>query len=586
MNKINEFQTILKNLDIDAYIIPTSDFHMSEYTPAYFKTREYVSGFTGDAGTLLVTKNDAKLWTDGRFFLQASIELKDTPITLMKMGEPGVPTLVSYLQEILSNGGKLGFDFRVIDTTTALNIKKVLPNTEFVNVDLSEQIFENRPAMPFSYLYLLDKDFSGEDYESKLVKVRQMMQDVDADMLVLAKLEDQAWLYNLRADDIECTPVFLSFSVILNSMTYLFVDKEKINKDIQKYLDSKNIVVKDYNEIYSFLETVKDQNVMYDESSCNYSIYNSLSIGNNKLINKMNPTTVLKAIKNSTEIKNTRIAHVKDGVAMVKAMKYLYSHADELDEISYATYLEEKRKEQEGFIELSFETIAGFDKNGAIIHYSAKKGSEEKLNTTYPTFFLVDSGAHYCLGTTDITRTYALGDVTEDMKKDYTLVLKCHIDLALSKFKDGQTGEQIDMYARRPLWMEGLDYRHGTGHGVGHILSVHEGPQSFRNVNAKYPLKPGMITTDEPGLYRDGKWGIRIENEMLTVEDKTTEYGKFLKFETLTVCPYENKAINTSMLTAEELNWLNEYHANCYEKLSPFLNDEEKEFLKELTKQL
>lgn len=581
MNKINEFQTILKNLNIDAYIIPTSDFHMSEYTPAYFKTREYVSGFTGDAGTLLVTKNDAKLWTDGRFFLQASIELKDSPITLMKMGEPSVPTLISYLADTLSNGGRLGFDFRLIDSTTATKLKEVLPNTEFVNIDLSEQIFKDREKMPFSYLYLLNKEFSGEEFESKLVKVRQMIQQDDCDMLVLAKLEDQAWLYNLRANDIECTPVFLSFSVITNDKVYLFIDKEKLDENIQSYLRDKNIIVNNYQDIYQFLQTVHDTKIMLDMGSCNYSIYNSL-LGNT-IVNKMNPTTILKAIKNETEIKNTRIAHVKDGVAMVKAMKYLYSHADELDEISYATYLEEKRKEQGGFIELSFETIAGFNKNGAIIHYSAKKGSEEKLDTTHPTFFLVDSGAHYCLGTTDITRTYALGDVSADMKKDYTLVLKCHIDLALAKFKEGSTGEQIDMYARRPLWMEGLDYRHGTGHGVGHILSVHEGPQSFRATSAKYPLKPGMITTDEPGLYRDGKWGIRIENEMLTVEDGTTEYGKFLKFETLTVCPYENKAIDTSMLTKEELDWLNAYHENCYQKLSPFLDNEEKEFLKGLT---
>ncbi len=586
MNKIKEFQELLKKKDIDAYIIPTSDYHMSEYTPAYFKAREYISGFTGDAGTLLVTKDDAKLWTDGRFFLQASIELEGSGITLMKMGEPGVPTLVEDLVNLFQNGGNLGFDGKCIETSTALKIKKAIPKVKIINTDLISKIYDkDRPSLPFSYLYLLKDAFSGKSFSSKISSVRNMLETAGCNALVLARLEDQAWLYNLRANDIECTPVFLSFTFITLDNIYLFVDNNKISDEVSKYLSDNKINVKNYNEIYSFLSEINDYKIMYDADTCNYNIYRAL-YKNNTLKNSLNPTTKLKAIKNDVEIRNNITAHVKDGVAMVKAMKYLYENADTLDEITYADYLEEKRKENQGFIELSFPTIAGFDAHGAIIHYTAVKGKEAKLNTTHPTFFLVDSGAHYCLGTTDITRTYALGDVSEKMKENYTLVLKCHIDLALAEFKAGTTGEQLDVIARQPLWSRGLDYRHGTGHGVGHILSVHEGPQSIRYHGNTYPLEPGMVTTDEPGLYIDGQYGIRIENELLCVEANASEYGKFYKFKTLTVCPYEPKAINKDMLTKPELDWLNNYHKSCYEKLSPYLNESEKEFLKNLTKEI
>jgi len=585
MNKIKEFQALLQQKDIDAYIIPTSDFHMSEYTPEYFKAREYISGFTGDAGTLLVTTDDAMLWTDGRFFLQASIELAESGIKLMKMGEPGVPTLTEYLAEKFEKGGNLGFDGRTIDTNTALKIKASLPKAEIINTDLISKIYEDRPSLPFSYLYELKDCFSGESYKSKIEKVRALISKAECNALVIARLEDQAWLYNLRGNDIECTPVFLAFTVITSTDVHLFVDNDKINDDIEAYLLDNHISIHEYDEIYNFLNNLRDMKIMYDASTCNYNIYRAL-YRDNVLKDSLNPTSVLKAIKNPTEIRNDIEAHVKDGVAMVKAMKYLYEHADELDEISYADYLEKQRANQQGYIELSFTTIAGFDDHGAIIHYSAKKGEEYKLNTEHPTFFLVDSGAHYCLGTTDITRTYALGPVTDEMKEDYTLVLKCHIDLALAEFKAGTSGEKIDMIARQPLWTKGLDYRHGTGHGVGFVLSVHEGPQSFRYNGATYPLEPGMITTDEPGLYRDGKWGIRIENELLCIEGPATEYGKFYKFQTLTVCPYELKAINKKMLTKSELDWLNQYHKNCYDKLSPYLNEDEKDFLRKLTAEL
>ena len=585
MNKIKEFQELLQQKDIDAYIIPTSDYHMSEYTPDYFKAREYISGFTGDAGTLLVTTDEALLWTDGRFFLQATIELQDSPIKLMKMGEPGVPTLVEYLSEKFERGGNLGFDGRTIDTNTALKIKEALPKAEIINTDLISKIYDERPSLPFSYLYELKDCFSGESYKSKIEKVRTLISKSECNALVIARLEDQAWLYNLRGNDIQCTPVFLAFTVITATDVHLFVDNDKINDDVEAYLLDNNISLHEYDEIYNFLNNLRDMKVMYDANSCNYNIYRSL-YRDNVLKDTLNPTSILKAVKNQTEIRNDIEAHVKDGVAMVKAMKYLYEHADELDEISYADYLESMRANQQGYIELSFTTIAGFDDHGAIIHYSAKKGEEYKLNTEHPTFFLVDSGAHYCLGTTDITRTYALGPVTDEMKEDYTLVLKCHVDLALAEFKAGTSGEKIDMIARQPLWNKGLDYRHGTGHGVGYVLSVHEGPQSFRYNGATYPLEPGMITTDEPGLYRDGKWGIRIENELLCVEGATTEYGKFYKFQTITVCPYELKAINKKMLTKAELDWLNQYHKNCYDKLSPYLNESEKDFLRKLTVEL
>ena len=585
MDRIEEFQELLVQKAIDAYIIPSSDFHMSEYTPAYFKVREYISGFTGDAGTLVITQDEALLWTDGRFFIQAEMELKGSNIKLMKMGESGVPTIIEYLSNKFLDGGNLGFDSRTIDTKTALNLRKQLPDAEIINVDLVPKIFEDRPAMPFSYLYIFDECFSGASYKEKLIKVRAELSRHKCNSTVIAKLEDQAWLYNLRASDIECTPVFLAFTIITNDEVRLFIDKEKLTDEVKKYLDSNDIKLSNYDDIYNQLQEMTGLNILYDPSSCNYNIYRTLYRDNN-LVAHINPTTELKAIKNPTEIRNTIKAHIKDGVAMVKAMYYLYNHANELDEISFAKYLDDTRAETQGFISPSFETISGFDIHGAIVHYSAKPETKLKLDNTHPTFFLVDSGAHYCLGTTDITRTFVLGEATEQMKEDYTTVLKCHIDLATSVFKDGTTGEKLDVIARQPLWNRGLDFRHGTGHGVGHVLSVHEGPQAFRYHGANYPIKPGMITTDEPGLYREGKYGIRIENELLCIDASNGEYGKFYKFQNITYCPYEPKAINKELLSKKEIDWLNAYNKECYETLSPYLSNSEKSFLKDLTKEL
>ena len=580
----------MKIYNMDAYIIPTGDFHNSEYVSNYFKGREYLSGFTGSAGTLLVTQENAYLWTDGRYFIQAANEIEGNNVKLMKMGED--QSLEEFLVDFMKDKQTIAFDGRVLPTSDVLSLKNKLPNAKFVSdIDLVGQVWKERPKLPYSLIYKLDKMFSGMTYLEKLEKIREKMKEYGADVHILSSLEDQAWLYNLRANDVTHTPVFLAYTIITLDSVTLYVDSTKIDYSIDKYLNENDIHTKGYFDIYDQLSQIKGKKILMNFNKVNYQLYQGLC-NNNELINKEDPSLLLKAIKNPTEIENIKKAHIKDGVAMTKFMYYLktgYKEGQEMSEISVSDYLEELRRLDKGLVDLSFNTICGFKEHAAMMHYSATPETNSKI--TGNGFLLVDSGGHYLEGTTDITRTFAMGNVSNEMKKHFTAVLKSNIALANATFLKGCTGLNLDVLARGPIWQLDLDYKCGTGHGVGYLLSVHEGPNSFRwkSLPSKPSCQeflPGMITTNEPGIYLKDKYGIRIENEMLCVEGATNEYGTFLKFETITYCPIDLDAIQKSQLTYIEKEWLNNYHQMVYDKISPYLTKEEVEWLKEYTKKI
>ena len=580
----------MKIYNMDAYIIPTGDFHNSEYVSNYFKGREYLSGFTGSAGTLLVTQENAYLWTDGRYFIQAANEIEGNNVKLMKMGED--QPLEDFLVDFMKDKQTIAFDGRVLPTSDVLSLKNKLPNAKFVSdIDLVGQVWKERPKLPYSLIYKLDKMFAGMTYLEKLEKIREKMKEYGADVHILSSLEDQAWLYNLRANDVSHTPVFLAYTIITLDSVTLYVDSTKIDYSIDKYLNENDIHTKGYFDIYDQLSQIKGKKILMNFNKVNYQLYQGLC-NNNELINKEDPSLLLKAIKNPTEIENIKKAHIKDGVAMTKFMYYLktgYKEGQEMSEISVSDYLEELRRLDKGLVDLSFNTICGFKEHAAMMHYSATPETNSKI--TGNGFLLVDSGGHYLEGTTDITRTFAMGNVSNEMKKHFTAVLKSNIALANATFLKGCTGLNLDVLARGPIWQFDLDYKCGTGHGVGYLLSVHEGPNSFRwkSLPSKPSCQeflPGMITTNEPGIYLKDKYGIRIENEMLCVEGTTNEYGTFLKFETITYCPIDLDAILKSQLTYIEKEWLNNYHQMVYDKISPYLTKEEALWLKEYTKKI
>ena len=590
MEQLEKFQNQMKIYNMDAYIIPTGDFHNSEYVSNYFKGREYLSGFTGSAGTLLVTQENAYLWTDGRYFIQAANEIEGNNVKLMKMGED--QPLEDFLVDFMKDKQTIAFDGRVLPTSDVLSLKNKLPNAKFVSdIDVLGQVWTERPKLPYSLIYKLDKMFAGMTYLEKLEKIREKMKEYGADVHILSSLEDQAWLYNLRANDVSHTPVFLAYTIITLDSVTLYVDSAKIDYSIDKYLNENDIHTKEYFDIYDQLNQIKGKKILMNFNKVNYQLYQGLC-NNNELINKEDPSLLLKAIKNPTEIENIKKAHIKDGVAMTKFMYYLktgYKEGQEMSEISVSDYLEELRRLDKGLVDLSFNTICGFKEHAAMMHYSATPETNSKI--TGNGFLLVDSGGHYLEGTTDITRTFAMGNVSSEMKRHFTAVLKSNIALASAVFLKGCTGLNLDILARGPIWQLDLDYKCGTGHGVGYLLSVHEGPNSFRwkSIPSKpsgQEILPGMITTNEPGIYLKDKYGIRIENEMLCVEGATNEYGTFLKFETITYCPIDLDAIQKSQLTYIEKEWLNNYHQMVYDKISPYLTKEEVEWLKEYTKKI
>ncbi len=590
MDKIKNFQKILNKKQIKAYIIPTADYHNSEYVSPFFKGRAFLTGFTGSAGTLIVTQDKAYLWTDGRYHIQAAKQIENRPIVLMKQGNPGVPTIQEFLSNYLVDQDTLAFDGKVMPTDTVLDLIKHLPNINIqTDEDLLQDFWTERPNLPFSFLYKLETFFTGNTFSEKLIRIREKMQEKNASVHILTSLEDQAWLYNLRANDIEHTPVFLSYTVITQEDCYLFIDSRKLDKAIETYLKENKVVLNPYFYFYEFIKNFNQQTILVDYRQINYSTYLNI-FENNTLINHPNPSLFMKAIKNEIEIKNTKIAHIKDGVAFTKFMYYVKNNiqtSSSLTELSVSEFLLKQREAQEGFVDVSFNTICAYKEHAAMMHYSATPATNATLKPE--DFLLVDSGGHYLDGTTDITRTLALGPLSSTQKLHFTTVLKSMIALSEAVFLKGVRGMNLDILAREPIWKLLIDYKCGTGHGVGYLLSVHEAPNGFRwkvvpERNDSAEILPGMITTNEPGIYLENKYGIRIENELLCVEKDTNEFGEFLGFETITYAPIDLDAIDKKLLTTEEKKWLNQYHEKVYEIVEPYLTEDEREWLKEYTK--
>ncbi|MDF2802071.1 MAG: peptidase family [Anaerocolumna sp.] len=592
--RIQNLRALMAQNNIHGYVIPTSDFHESEYVGDYFKTRTYMSGFTGSAGTLVVTLAEAGLWTDGRYFIQAARQLSDTGITLYKMGEEGVPTIEDFLSSSLEEGNTLGFDGRVMNTKLGLKFQEMLSTKNisiFYDKDLVHEIWADRTELPKEPVFLLEEKYTGKSTKQKLEAVRTEMSKSNASVHIISTLDDIAWLFNIRGNDVTHNPVVLSYAIITETNAYLFADKDKFSTDIINSLSNDSVELKDYFEIYEFVKTFSaDETVLLDTNKVNYAIYHNLN-KDIKVIDKQNPTVLFKAVKNKVEIENLRNSHIKDGVAFTKFMYWLKNNIGkiEMTELSASDYLEERRKEQDGFIELSFDTICAYNANAAMMHYSA---TEENHAILQPEgLLLVDSGGQYFEGTTDITRTMILGEISDEIKKHFTAVLRSMINLASAKFLYGCIGQNLDILARGPIWDMDLDYKCGTGHGVGYLLNVHEAPNGFRW--KKVPerddgciLEEGMVTTDEPGVYIEGSHGIRTENELVCHKGTKNEYGQFMYFEHITFAPIDLDGIEPTLMTAKEKTLLNEYHKEVYSKLSPYLTTEEAEWLKNYTREI
>ena len=592
--RIENIRDLMKEKNIYAYIVPSSDYHQSEYVGDYFKSREFMSGFTGSSGTLIISMDEAGLWTDGRYFIQAENELKDSGIKLFKMGEEGVPTIEEYLLEKLPKNSTLGFDGRVMSVKEGQSLANKLAfkgiNIEY-KYDLVNDIWEDRCSLPTEKAFLLGTEYSGESFSDKLSRIRAVMKEKKATTHILASLDDIAWLFNIRGRDVKSNPVVLSYAVISIDSVYLFIDKNKIGEDIRAELSKENVQIKGYEEVYEFIKKIEENEVvLIDTSKVNYAIYNNIP-SNVQKIEERNPSILFKSIKNEIELKNIRNSHIKDGVAFTKFMYWLKNNIGkiEITEISATQKLEEFRREQDKFIEPSFSTIAAYKDHAAMMHYSATEESNYKLEPR--DLFLVYSGGQYFDGTTDITRTIALGPIPENVRKDFTNVVRGMIRLSKAKFLYGCRGYNLDILARGPLWEEGIDYKCGTGHGIGFVLNVHEGPNGFRWKVREYIddtciLEEGMVTTNEPGVYVENSHGIRIENEIVVRKAEKNEYGQFMDFEVITFAPIDLDAIDESLILKDEKVYLNNYHKQVYDKISPYLNEEEKQWLKTYTREI
>lgn len=592
--RIENIRDLMKEKNIYAYIVPSSDYHQSEYVGDYFKSREFMSGFTGSAGTLIISMDEAGLWTDGRYFIQAENELKDSGIKLFKMGEEGVPTIEEYLLEKLPKNSTLGFDGRVMSVKEGQSLANKLAfkgiNIEY-KYDLVNDIWKDRCSLPTEKAFLLGTEYSGESFSDKLSRIRAVMKEKKATTHILASLDDIAWLFNIRGRDVKSNPVVLSYAVISIDSVYLFIDKNKIGEDIRAELSKENVQIKGYEEVYEFIKNIDENEVvLIDTSKVNYAIYNNIP-SNVQKIEERNPSVLFKSIKNEIELKNIRNSHIKDGVAFTKFMYWLKNNIGkiEITEISATQKLEDFRREQDKFIEPSFSTIAAYKDHAAMMHYSATEESNYKLEPR--DLFLVDSGGQYFDGTTDITRTIALGPIPENIRKDFTNVVRGMIRLSKAKFLYGCRGYNLDILARGPLWEEGIDYKCGTGHGIGFVLNVHEGPNGFRwkvreDIDDSCILEEGMVTTNEPGVYVENSHGIRIENEIVVRKAEKNEYGQFMDFEVITFAPIDLDAIDESLILKDEKVYLNNYHKQVYDKISPYLNEEEKQWLKTYTREI
>ena len=592
--RLAQLRQLMEKNQIQYYIIPTNDYHLSEYVGDYFRARKYMSGFTGSAGVLVVTPSDAGLWTDGRYYIQAERQLEGSTITLFRQGTEGVPTIEEWLEKNIQPGENIGFDGRVIPAASGILYEKIAGKQGghvVYQQDLVDEIWTDRPQLSGEPAFALDVCYTGRSTADKLAAVREAMREKGADLHVLTSLDDIAWLLNIRGNDVECNPVILSYVAVTLNAVYFFADEKKLNEEIKALFEENHVTVLPYNDIYTWLENnSRTQTVMYNLGKINYAIYKSID-SSVQTVNCENPTLLMKAIKNDVEINNLIKAHIKDGVAVTKFMYWLKNNVGKIPmtEISASDYLENCRRAQDGFIELSFDTISAYKANAAMMHYSANAQSNAVLEPEG--LLLVDSGGQYYEGTTDITRTFGLGPVSDEIKKHYTAVLRGMLNLANARFLHGCIGLNLDILARGPMWDMGIDYRCGTGHGVGYLLNVHEAPNGFRW--KKVPerddgcvLEAGMVTTDEPGIYEEGSHGIRIENELVCREGEKNEYGQFMYFETITYAPIDLDVIDTTYMTDVDLKRLNDYHQMVYEKISPYLDTEEREWLKVYTRPL
>lgn len=586
---IETLRRSMKENSIDAYIVPSYDAHQSEYVADYFKARQWLSGFTGSAGTVVITLDDAGLWTDGRYYTQAANQLLDSGIRLFRMVDPGVPSYTEWLRDTLKEGSVIGFDGKVLSINTIKNMEKILSSKSIslkIDIDLIDKLWKNRPSLPSDLIFTHDIKFAGQSRVQKLDQVRKKMKEKKANYYLLSSLDDIAWLLNIRGSDVPNNPVVISYVVVEENKCTLFINLSKVSADVEKELEKDQVLCLEYNHIHNFLHKLTPNDaVLLDPLKTSSVLYYDIPNHTTK-IESLNITTKLKAIKNNTELSNLRTCEINDGVAMVKFIKWLKSSVESevITEISASEKLESFRAEQEFFVSPSFDTIAGYKDHAAMMHYSAKEDTQYTLKNEG--FFLVDSGGQYYNGTTDITRTIVLGLLTKEEKRDFTLVLKGHIALSSAKFLHGATGSNLDVLARGPIWEVGLDYKCGTGHGVGFFLNVHEGPQSLSKTPNKIILEKGMILTNEPGIYNEGKYGIRTENMMIVVEDEETEYGAFLKFEPITYCPIDLDGIDMNLLTDFEIEWINDYHREVFSKLSPHLNPDEAAWLEKETRKI
>lgn len=588
--RVSDLQNLLKEKGISAVIIPTDDFHMSEYVGDYFKARNYFSGFTGSAGVMVVAQDEANLWVDGRYFIQAEKQLENTGIIQRNMGEPGVPTIEEYILSKVGEGEVLAFDGRVVSYSAGKSYKEKLAakgasiSTE---EDIPGMLWTDRPAMSAEKAYVLPVEFSGKTVQEKLSDVRAVMAEKGAETHVVTSLDDIAWLYNIRGNDVLCTPVVLSYAVVTMDKAYIFANPSVFDEDVMAHLTASSVEVKPYEEVYSFLKTVdKESKVLIDTTKANYAIVNSISA---EIVSAPNPEMEMKAVKNPVEQENFRISHIQDGVAVTKFMYWLKKNAGKVPMTEYTAqeYLSQLRYERPNNLGLSFTPISGYKENAAMMHYSANPETAKEI--TNEGMLLVDSGGHYWEGSTDITRTFVLGPISDEIKEHYTAVVRGVIGVSKAKFLHGCVGLTLDILSRGPIWDLDLDYKCGSGHGIGYLLNVHEGPQGFRwrmipGRNEGAVLTEGMITTIEPGIYIEGSHGIRVENEILCRKGAFNEYGQFMEFETITFAPIDLDGIDPQYMTKAEREWLNNYHAQVFEKISPYLTAEETEWLKEYTR--
>ena len=591
MNEINQrlesLREVMRREHLSAFIFPSTDAHQSEYVADHWQGRTWISGFNGSAGTAVVTMKSAALWTDSRYFLAAEEQLKGTEFQLMKLKIEGTPTISEWLaQELQGENAEVGLDGMVnsYHETMGLiaDLRKSGGITVRTNLDPLGLIWTDRPAIPTNPVEIQPMEFAGESVASKISRIRTALRQRHADGMLISALDDIAWTLNLRGTDVHCVPVFVSYLLISSQQVSLYMDSAKINDEVKAYLTENGISLYPYNKVAEGLERYSEYNILLDGDETSYFLWKTVKC--QEIIAGNSPVPAMKAQKNDREIAGFRQAMLRDGVAMVKFLRWLKPavEAGGQTEISIDRKLTSLRAEQHLFRDISFDTIAGYQAHGAIVHYEATPETDVALKPEG--LILIDSGAHYQDGTTDITRTIALGPVTEEMKHVYTLVLKGHIQLELAKFPDGASGTQLDALARECMWREGYNYLHGTGHGVGSYLSVHEGPHQIRMEWKPTPLRAGMTVTDEPGLYLSGKFGVRIENTLLIKDYQTTEFGKFLQMESLTLCPIDLTPVDFSMLQPEEIEWLDTYHRDVFEKLSPYLEGEDLEWLREATR--